>query len=386
MKKKLKIAILLDVSRAYERDILKGITNYNNLHEKFVFFLAAPNYVHEENEERLIERILAWKPDGILTGEGAGLKSLLALPIPIIILPHTKLYPNHINVWGEGHELGEMVAEHFISKGYKNFAFLGYKEFQWSQERQEGYVSVAGTAGYAVNTFIFDPANLLWEQLPARLRKWLATIQRPCAVFSATDELNIHLLEAAKASGVKVPDDISIMGVDNDVLICEMTSPTLSSVAHNAVQAGFQAALALSRWMEHGEKPAGNIVVHTGTIITRSSTNALAIDDENVRNALHYISNTAPTEDISVDEVVKATTLSRRVLEKRFQLTVKNSILDEIRKKRIERIKYLLVHSELPVKEIALELNFRNIDNITRYFKENTGLKPLEYRNKFKRL
>ena len=216
-----------------------------------------------------------------------------------------------------------------------------------------------------------------------KLIEWLATLKRPCAIFSSTDELNIPLLEAAKESGIKVPDDLSIIGVDNDAMICEMTSPTLSSVDQNAVQAGFEAASALSRWIEYGQKPPGNIILPPVTIVTRNSTNALAVDDEHVRTALHYIANMAPSEDISVDDVVKATVLSRRVLEKKFQVVIKSSILEEIRKTRIERIKFLLTNSELSIQQIAYELNFNNFDNITRYFKQSTGLKPLEYRNKF---
>ena len=385
MKKKLKIAVLLDISRAYERDLLTGVTNYNKLHDKFIFFFYSPKYVHAENEKMLIQRLIAWKPDGILTRELGGLYRLLDLNIPLIIAPHTKPYAGYINLWGDGRGLGKMVAEHFISKGYKNFAFFGFKDFQWSLERQEGYAACIDRKGYPVSVFNFDNVNLLWEHLPARLMEWLLTIKKPCAVFSATDELNIHLLEAARESGLKVPDDFSIIGVDNDVMICEMSSPPLSSIDQNAIQAGFQAAMALRRWMEYGEKPLGNIVVHPGIIITRNSTSALAIDDEHLRTALHYITNTAPYEDISVDDVVKVTTLSRRILEKKFQSIIKSSILEEIKEVRIERIKFLLVNSELTVQQIAFELNFRNFDNISRYFKQYTGLNPIEYRNQIGR-
>lgn len=386
MKIKLKIAVLLDISRAYERELLTGITNYNKLHDKFNFFFYSPKYVHLAHEDGVIDRIIAWQPQGIFTREIGEIKRLFELNIPTVIAPNTGLFANHINLWGNGYEIGRMVADHFISKGYKNFAFLGFKDFQWSLERHNGFLEGVNKKGYAVSEFIYDNANLLWEDLPEKLLEWLATLTRPCAIFSSTDELNIPLLEAAKESGAKVPDDISMIGVDNDVMICEMASPTLSSVDQNAVQAGFEAASALSRWIEYGQKPPGNIILPTGTIVTRNSTNALAVDDEHVRTALHYITNMAPSEDISVDDVVKATVLSRRVLEKKFQVIIKSSILEEIRKVRIERIKFLLTNSELSIQQIAYELNFNNFDNITRYFKQSTGLKPMEYRNKSARI
>lgn len=384
-KRKFKIAILLQVSRVYDRDILTGITNFNKLHDKFVFFLSPPYYTDVDNGAKMIQRIIDWKPDAILTNEVPGLDKLEALNIPIIVLPFNQPLAKHINLRGYGKELGGMVADYFISRGYNNFAFFGLKDFYWSVERQVGYYFSLEKMGYNVNTFIYDTHALNWEELPARLADWLTSIKAPCAIFSATDELNVPLIEAAKELGLKVPDDISIMGVDNDIMICEMTSPTLSSVGQSAIQSGFDTAFALYKWLAYGERPESDIMVGIGAIITRNSTNALAIDDEQVRKALYYISNTAPYKDVSVEDVVQNTTLSRRVLEKKFKGIIKTTILEEIKKKRIERIKFLLVNSDLTVKEIAYELDFRNVDNITRYFKQYTHSGLLEYRNSFRR-
>ncbi|MEX6690960.1 DNA-binding transcriptional regulator [Danxiaibacter flavus] len=385
MKKRFKVAVLMDVSRAYDRDVLTGITNFNKIHDKFVFFFFSPRYVHNDNQAAIIKRLVKWRPDGVLTREVDGFKQMLKLNVPLIIFPHTNLYKNEINVWGDNHLIGQVSAEYFINRGYKSFGFLGFKGFQWSVEREKGFVEYVGKFGHSVNAFNFDNKNLLWEELPTKLVDWLKVFKNPTAIFSATDELNILLLEAAKNAGLKVPDDLSIMGVDNDALICETTNPTLSSIDHNAWQYGFQAAMILSRWMEHGERPDCNIICKPGTIVLRNSTNIMAIEDEQVRTALHYITNVAPSEDISVDDVVKVTTLSRRILEKRFQRLIKSSVLEEIKKARIQRIKYLLEYSELSILQIASELNFRNFDNITRYFKQFTGINPKEYRNQFRR-
>nr|WP_247679895.1 substrate-binding domain-containing protein [Chitinophaga polysaccharea] len=273
-----------------------------------------------------------------------------------------------------------MAARYFIPKGYRNFAFLGFKDFQWSQEREAAYVKCVENVGYDVHRFNFDNTHLLWEDLPGKLAKWLTRLPRPCAVFSVTDELSTQLLEAAKTLGMRVPDDLAILGVDNDEMICELSSPTLSSINHSARSAGTQAAMALNRWIEYHEKPADIIAVKPATIMARSSTNAMAVDDEQVRIALHYIANAAPVEDIMVADVVKTTTLSRRALEKKFQLLLQSSILEEIKKVRVERIKYLLDHSTFTVQQIACEMNFRNLDNVTRYFREYVGITPKMYK------
>jgi len=380
---KLKVAVLVDGSRAYERDLLKGVANFNKVHNKFIFFPFSPKYIRIENENTLIDRVIAWKPDGVLTGEIEGFERLFDLDIPLIISPHTNLYKGKINLWAQNKIIGEMAANYFISKGYKNYAFLGFENFQWSSERQKGYIEQINKFGYEVNAFIFDNTNMLWEYLPAKLTEWLAALTRPCAVFSVDDELNIHLLDVVKELGRKVPDDFSVLGVDNDVMICDMSTPTLSSIDQNAAQLGFKAAAALNLWMDTGEKPCSDIIGDVATIITRNSTNTLAIEDEQVRAALHYIINTAPSKDISVDDVVKVTNLSRRNLEKRFKLFVKSSPLEEIKKVRIRRIKFLLENSDLTVLQIADEMNFRSFDNITRYFRQFTGVSPKEYRNSF---
>jgi LacI family transcriptional regulator len=384
LKSKQKVVVLLDVTRAYDRDVLAGITSFNKIYDKFIFFFFSPKYAQSDNQSKLKERLIDWKPDGVLTREIDEFKLLLGLNVPTLIFPHTSLYPDKINVWGDNKGIGRIAANYFVSKGFKNYAFVGFKDFQWSLERQNGYIEQLQEKGYYVNTFIFDNTQLLWESLPERLTEWLQFLQKPCAVFSANDELNMHVLNAIRETDLRVPDDFSILGVDNDELICDMASPTLSSIDHNAKQAGFDAAVVLSNWIESGERPAGNIISAPGTIITRGSTSSLAIDDEQVRTALHYISNTAPSEDISVEDVVNVTTLSRRNLEKKFQLLIKSSVLEEIKKVRIERIKFLLENTELTVQQIADKLNFRNFDNITRYFKQYTGVNPKDYRNRFR--
>ncbi|KFC60565.1 hypothetical protein FEM08_06070 [Flavobacterium gilvum] len=373
----------MDTSRAYDRDLLMGITNFNKLHDKFTFFFLSPKYIGKSNLHQMQKRIIQWEPDGILTRELEGFKNLIRLNVPVILFPHTKLYKDFINVWGDHLAIGEMAANYLTSKGFKNFAFLGFKDFKWSLERQRGYETTLAKSGCTVNSYIYNNSVELWEQLPEKLVEWLDTLPKPCAIFSVTDELNIHLLEAAKNLQAKVPDDFSLLGVDNDVMLCEMASPTLSSIDQNGRQAGFLSAQTLCQWIESGEKPSSDIMVNQNTIITRNST-ALAVEDEQVRTALYYIVNTATTNDISVDAVVRATTLSRRILEKRFRESINSTILEEIKKVRINRIKFLLTNSNLTLRQIAYELNFTSFENITRYFKQYTGMLPLEYRSRYK--
>jgi LacI family transcriptional regulator len=234
-----------------------------------------------------------------------------------------------------------------------------------------------------VEHFLFDDNRMLWEDLPNRLLEWLKKIPKPCAIFSVTDELSLNLLEAAKQADYKVPDELAILGVDNDELLCEMMMPTLSSIDQDAWRGGFDTASVLLKWIETGSRPTTDVIIKPIGIIERHSTSALAIDDEQVRIALNFINENAPHQEIDVSDVTQSTTNSRRILEKKFNQLLNSTILDEIRKVRIQRIKYFLEESDLSAQQIAYELGFGTPNNITRYFKNATGYKPLEYRQKF---
>jgi len=286
-------------------------------------------------------------------------------------------------LWADNFRIGGLAAEYFLHKGYRHLGLLGFKKFAWSLERENGYQLSAGKSHVRVEHFLFDDNRMLWEDLPNRLLEWLKKIPKPCAIFSVTDELSLHLLEAAKHADYKVPDELAILGVDNDELLCEMTMPTLSSIDQNAWRAGLETAGVLLKWMETGSRPSTDVIINPNGIVERYSTSALAIDDEQVRTALNFINVNAPHHEIDVSDVTQSTANSRRILEKKFNQLLNSTILDEIRKVRIRRIKYFLEESDLTAQQIAYEMGFENPNNITRYFKNATGYKPLEYRKKF---
>jgi len=384
-KKKFKVAVLLDASRAYDRDVLKGITHFNKLYDRFIFFFYSPKYIHPENQSRLLQRLSGWKPEGIISREMPGIDKLQTWEVPLIVSPHTHLYGGCINLWADNKKIGELAADYFLNKGYKNVGLIGFRKFQWSQERAEGFQDKVAASNREQHTFLFDDQQMFWEDLPALLAQWLKNIPKPCAVFSVTDELNVHLLDAAKEADYKVPDELAILGVDNDELLCEMTMPTLSSIDQNALHAGLEIARKLLHWMDTSQRPEGDVVIQPSSVIERHSTSALAIEDEQVRKALNYINVHAPDHDIDVSDVITSTIHSRRILEKKFSQLLDSSILEEIKKVRIKRIKYLLTESDLTAQQIAYHMGFGNPDNITRYFKMATGYKPLEYRKEFHR-
>ena len=181
-----------------------------------------------------------------------------------------------------------------------------------------------------------------------------------------------------------VPDEIAIVGVDNDELICDMADPQLSSIPLNAERAGYEVAELLDRLMS-GEKMAGQRIIDYPThVITRQSTDILAIEDSNVTEAVRFIRQHSK-ELIQVTDVVAASTLSRRVLEQRFRDIIGRSVLSEIRRVRVEIITQMLMDTTLSVSQIALALGYSGVSHVARYFQREKGMNPLVYRKKYGR-
>ncbi|MDJ1505602.1 XylR family transcriptional regulator [Xanthocytophaga agilis] len=378
-----RIAVLLDTSRAYDRDVLKGITHFNKLYDKFTFFFYSPTYIQPADSDKLWTRLQHWHPDGIIARETAGMDQLQSFQVPLIISPHTQTYPDCINLWADNKAIGELAARYFVEKGYKHLGFIGFKEFQWSIERQLAFIQSLQACSLFAETFLFDSQQMSWEDLPSNLGQWAQQLPKPCAVFSATDELNIHLLEAARKVNLSIPDELVLLGVDDDQLLCEMMQPTLSSIDQNAFQAGYQVAEGMLHWLDTNHPPEADFIIPPKTVVVRQSTSSLAIDDPQIRLALSFIGEHAPFKNIRVEDVIAVTHHSRRILEKKFKSQLNTSILDQIRLVRINRIKYLLSESTLTIQQIAYEMDFENPDNITRYFRQATGYSPLEYRKKY---
>ena len=213
---------------------------------------------------------------------------------------------------------------------------------------------------------------------------WLRGLPKPIGLMTCVDDRSYHVLDACKIAGCDVPNDVAIIGVDNDELICRLAKPQLSSVSLNAERAGYEAAELLDRLMS-GEEPAGQQILAEPTHIeTRQSTDILAMQDSEVSRAVQYIRQ-HPNEALQVGDVVKTVALSRRSLQLRFRRILGRSILDEIRRVRVNHVAQMLTETNLPVSKIALALGYPGIDHIARSFRKEKGMSPLTYRKRFGR-
>jgi len=190
-------------------------------------------------------------------------------------------------------------------------------------------------------------------------------------------------VEAAIQSGIRVPEEVAVIGVDNDELLCNLANPPLSSVALATEKAGFQAAQLLDRIMQGQERMAGQrIVVAPTHVVSRSSTDTLPVEDADVIDAVQFIRNHVQKQ-VQVADVVAATCLSRRTLERRFLATLGRSVQHEINRQRTDRIASMLLQTRMTQVEIAQTMGYTSVDNLRRFFQRHTQMTPLVYQRKF---
>ena len=275
-----------------------------------------------------------------------------------------------------------MAADHLMNCGFKNFAYCGYENIGWSQERFFAFNQFLNEKRLKVNRYRPPEKKTMlhWERERHVLSDWLCSLAKPIGVMSCSDDRCRDLIEAAKNASIRIPEDVGVIGVDNDKLVCELANPTVSSIAMDTRRAGYRAAELLENLMSGREKMQGQrIVIKPTHVEVRHSTDIMVIEDDEVLNAMHFI-RTHLNQLITVDDVVDGTHLSRRSLERRFILTLGRSIHDEICRTKIERISRMLLETNVSQLQIAHSNGFNSLDNLRRFFHRRAGLTPLEYR------
>jgi LacI family transcriptional regulator len=325
-----------------------------------------------------------WGVDGIITRDMDFMDELLKLNVPIIGSDHGEAVSDVPLITGNHKATGEMAATYFINKGFKNYAFCGYSDQKWSTYRMKGFTDKIEEFGYTTNTYQkpLTRDRRLWKNEPLFLVKWLKTLPERTAIMTCSDDRALHVLEACNIAKIKIPEQIAVLGVDNDDIICELANPPISSIKFNVVKAGYKSAATLNKLMFCRETTHDNIVVEPIEIVTRLSTDILGVEDRDVISALSFIREHR-NELIQVQDVADAVSVSRRTLEVKFRRYLNKSLLEEIKQVHIDQMVRMLLETNLPVSKIALILGHNSSENISRYFKYVKGLSPKAFREKY---
>ena len=381
-----RVLLLMEPDRGWVRELLIGIAKYCRLNNPWGTYRLSQFYwrpEHKRNKNE-IDKLMQWKPDGIITREMDYIDDLMKLGIPVIGSDTPRDLLDIPIITSDFQLTGAMAADYFLEKGFKNFAFCGYSDVAWSTKRLEGFQKRLSSKGFEVNVYMRPITTMrqLWSGGIERLSKWLKTLQKSTGIMTCSDERSLHVLEACKASSILVPEQISILGVDNDEILCDLANPPLSSIAFNTEDIGYITAERLDKMMSGQKFTNDNITAKPTRVITRHSSDIYAIEDSQMALALAYIRENRFSL-MNVSDVVKCTSVSRRNLELRFKKWLNRSILDEIKRVHVNLMAELLIETNYSVSKIALMMGHNSIDNICRYFKGQKGMSPAKYRAKF---
>lgn len=279
--------------------------------------------------------------------------------------------------------LGKMAADHLIQRGFSNFAYYGLTKVGYSQLRQEGFESRLAAAGFRCNSLLAAPTfgvqELHWQEQYQALAEWLGYLSAPVALFAVSDYRARQVLDVCRESGINVPQDIAVLGVDNEEVICQHIQPQLSSIARNDRLEGYQAAAVLHNLLQ-GKSASQFTSIPPAGIVERESTRVIAVSDSRIREAINYIFQHIE-QPFGVQELAIHVGVSRRWLEYSFRETVGESPYKYIRRQQLEHARRLLAESPaIKIYQIAQRTGFNSAKRFMTAFRQSFGMSPREYR------
>jgi LacI family transcriptional regulator len=373
--------LLIETSNAYARGLLHGIRTYIREHRSWSI------YIGEQRRGGPVPTWLKkWSGDGIIARiESAAIaEAVLASGLPAVDVSAARYVPDLLYVETDDAEIARLAAEHLLQRGFRHFGYCGDPRFNWSNWREQHFHQWIGQAGFDCR--IYRPTckrsgPAPWEQEREEIGTWLLSLPKPVGVMACYDIRGREVLDICRQRGISVPDEVAVISVDNDELICDLADPPLSSVIPDVLQTGYEAARLLDLLMAgRTELPLAHLIKPLG-IATRNSTDVLATDDIDISGAVRFIRAHA-IEGIKVDDVLRAVPLSRRVLESRFEKLLGRSPHEEITRIQIERVKELLTETDLSLPAIAHRAGYKHVEYMSVVFKRETGLPPSLFRTR----
>ncbi|MFZ9935466.1 MAG: substrate-binding domain-containing protein [Luteolibacter sp.] len=365
------IGLMLEPLSGYASGILEGISRF--VQRKPDWRIA---YFDRERKE-LAELLATWEGDAIICTvvDPRFHEAALGRRIPIINVAGLIDEMEIPTVLSDDEAIGRMAAEHFIGRGFNEFAFLSRRDGgQYANDRGTGFRKRISEVGGT-----FRPLTISMSGGDAELREKLAKLPRPLALFASLDRLGAMAIEACWKAGYEVPGEIAVLGAGNHSQLCELCSPSLSSVEADMVRRGYEAAALLDRILAGEAPPREPVRVPPAHVMERKSTDAYAFGDEDVVAALRFIREHAH-QTIKGRDVVAATKLSRRSLEGRFNTLVGRTLHEEIWRVHFDLAKRLLSSSDLDLQEVAERSGFRSASALVNLFRQRLGVTPRTFR------
>ncbi|MGC4013791.1 MAG: DNA-binding transcriptional regulator [Luteolibacter sp.] len=384
------VGVRFPVWCAFGHPVLEGVVDH--MRERGQWKLVTENSFFGEMKARCIDA--DWKGDGLILFRATEeeLSNYRRRRIAVVITSTEGPDHGYPRVVTDNVAIGRLAADHLIDCSFSNFAFFGRGEALhrdpqhapgmrvYSRERLNGFLSrladfhLEPIVHYLQGRPLWKSGT--WRAVQREAMEFLAGLPKPCGLFVVDDALAAVTLQAAEALGLRVPEDVAVIGFGDDPAQCFTTSPTLSSIRYPGREVGRLAAELLVRQMAEEEGIESRYLIPVHDLVARDSTNTLAIPDPAIREIIRRIRLLAPHDPLRVSELCEQSGLSPTTIKNRFAALLGHSPKQEIKRVRLQHLCHLLRSTRLPLVDIVREMKFESLNELSRFFHRETGLRP----------
>lgn len=375
-----RVAVLVGTSTGWGRGIIRGVANYANKHGPWHVWVEGRG---QDEPPRLPP---GWVGEGIIArvsnhtiAKFIAKANVPAVNVSSIVLSGVDL-PRVAN---DVRATGRLAAQYLIDRGLRKFAYVGLPRLAYVAPHYQAFAATLAEAGYSCAVHSLAHGRAGWLARQQALTDWLRALPKPVGILTWATPQGRAVLDACRWAGLLVPEQVAVLSGDDDQLLCAICNPPLSGIAVAAEQIGHEAAAVLDRLLARRRARKRSILFPPTGVVTRRSTETLALDNPELAQAVAFIREHA-AEPIQVDDVLQVVAISRRQLERHFQEFLGRSPAEEIRRVRLERAKELLAQTDLPIPKVAAACGFGTGEYLATIFKQSTGLTPLKYRSQIR--
>jgi LacI family transcriptional regulator len=378
-----RVLLWVEASRAYGRGCLLGIAGFARSRTDWRIF-----YFEHRLGQDVPPFFADLRVDGVIsrTDNQAAADHLAELRVPVVDLRGAVQTRFGRTLDTDHRGCAELAVDHFWNRGFRSMAFCGYPGVDWSVRRREAFVAAAKAKGIEAPFYMAKGSLSLQETFmreaigerdDAALEQWLLDLPKPVAIFAANDVRGRQVVSACTNAGLAVPEQVAVLGVDNDEVICELSDPPLSSIEPDTYRLGYRGAELLESFMNDPStiEPGPVELVWPRKVVARLSSDVAAIDDDLVSQCLRLIREQGGIVG-TVAELADAVNVSRPTLERRFREAINRSPKQEIDRVRLDRARRLVRDTEYTLREIAELTGYSTASRLLLAYRRRYGITP----------
>jgi LacI family transcriptional regulator len=379
-----RVGLLIETQVGPGRDILRGVARYVRESGPWALHLEARNQMFVEGWEPTW--LSKWSGHGIIARfeTSSIVNAVRRAGVPAVDVLGDAKERHFPLVHVDDHAIARTAATHLIERGFTQFGFVARANEPWSDKRLESFTRAVGERGFTCSVLQagdFEELPEEWDSFIERVAAWITAQPKPLGLMLCSDRVGPLVTQACRQAGVAVPEEVAMIGVDNDEPLCAICDPPLTSVDPNHEEVGYQAAALLDRMMTGEPWPTEPNLVTPRAVVVRQSSDISAIDDPIITYALSMIREHA-CSGLQVRDVAEHAPVSRSVLQRRFRAVLGRSVHDEIVRVQLRKAQELLSETELPLRVVAEKAGFNHQEYMGAVFKSHLGMTPGQYRRR----